>query len=382
MSLINQMLKDLEDRRQQQGSGATQPVSIVPCPQPSRNRFRLMSAVALVVVVVGSIGGLWWYQQRQSVEEIEPQELVPPALEQPRTATVVLAETDEKSTASMEETTTVAVIDTNVVLVPADMDEVVDKSKVAVEKRVAARTTTEAAASIPTASVVDKAVKLPLASDVAGRAEAEPKTRKLITAIKVAETLTVENQIKRLQLRSDRALAQRNYDKAAKLLRQVLALEPGSPQQWRQLAVVYLQAGQLAAACQVADDGCAKYPHDKELRVFQARLLLETGNKTQALAALKLVAPLPAVAAASEYYALLASLQQQNGAAAEAQENYAALVAAFPQRGEWWIGRAICADQLGQRVAARNYFEQALRCTKLAPQLKQYALQQLNRLKG
>jgi tetratricopeptide (TPR) repeat protein len=140
-----------------------------------------------------------------------------------------------------------------------------------------------------------------------------------------------------------------------------------------------LQAGQLPAACRAADAGCQRYPESSLLRVMQARLLLEMGKKEQALESLKFIAP-PPITLSSDYYALLATLQQQNGDLVGALSTYQLLTAAFPQRGDWWIGSAICAEQLGKHQQAAIYYEQALRCSQLQVSLKQYALQQLQHL--
>ena len=353
MSLINQMLKDLEARRQQESNVAPHTAKVAPS-HPQRRVWslpRVLLMLLMVLLVGGVAAGSWWHHQKLSQPVMVQQTIEIPVtstpLVQPPSAPV-------PPVAPMPET----VVD--VISVHKQEQQNMD---VTPELQVAPLA---ALPSIPPVVV----------------AQAEPVVREPVrVVVKTPAPLSPLAQAQQMRDQARRLVTQRRYSAAAILFEQALLLDADSPEWWHQVAVIYLRAQQLDAALRVANSGCKLYQNDPLLRVVQARLLVELGKKDQALVALQSIAP-PQVRTSSDYYALLATLQQQRGDLVAAEKNYALLTIAFPQRGDWWFGRAICADGLGQRQQATRYFKQALGSRHLKPKLKQYALQQLARLRG
>ncbi len=374
MSLINQMLKDLEARRQQQDNPNAQTFAVAPCYQkPQRNGVLLVVGIVTLIASVGLAG--WWYLNRQDQVLLSTVAQVASSANCATAAVTgqpVVAATQEPVSARTEPSA--AVVEVSQPSTVEAQPELKPEA-VAVAPVLAAILAPERGAQTVASQLVAPVIAPALVSKLA-----EPISTKPAAAVQVSQAVSVPAQAQQIRVQAQRMLDQHQYPAAVKLLQRAITMAGATPVQWHQLAVGYLQARQLAAACRVVDSGCQQYPNDVSLRVLQARLLLETGNKHQALAALQLIEPAPVVATASAYYALLATVQQQSGDYLAAQKNYALLTGTFPQRGEWWIGRAICADQLGQINAATVNFHQALRCPQLQSQLKQYALQQLQRL--
>ncbi|MBW2187665.1 MAG: hypothetical protein JRG71_15135, partial [Deltaproteobacteria bacterium] len=70
MSLINQMLKDLDARKQHGAGRSTQEVEVVVCHAPRRSRT-LPTLVVSIVVVAVSVTGAWWFLNSRTV--VSPQ---------------------------------------------------------------------------------------------------------------------------------------------------------------------------------------------------------------------------------------------------------------------------------------------------------------------
>lgn len=373
MSLINQMLKDVEARRQQGGNAAPQTASVTPCHSPQRQRTISLAGILPLLLVLGVAVGAagWWWQQQKAPQQV-----------------AVVSSPAEPPSSSERPSVPSAAVAYSVAVVAPEAKKVVEvvslpaAQKLAAQEPVQNRTTVVSAPSVAAADTIELAPgKVVVVAPVAIEAIAIAPVASAPAPVVVKLPPSTLIQAQQLRDQAQRLVTQRRYAAAAFLYEQALQLDDSSPKLWHQLAVIYLRAQQLDEALRIANSGCQLYHNNPPLRVVQARLLVELGQKEQALAALGGIT-LPPVKTSGDYYALLATLQQQSGDLVGAEKNYALLTAAFPQRGDWWFGRAICADRLGQRKQATLYFKQALGWAQLKPKLKRYALQQLTRLQG
>lgn len=367
MSLINQMLKDLDARKQHGAGRSTQEVEVVVCHAPRRSRT-LPTLVVSIVVVAVSVTGAWWFLNSRTV--VSPQ--VPLVVQ---------------SQVNVERTTNEAQ--------PVVEDELVVENAVAPEAPVVPQTEFSAgkAHSVQTVAPIlpEHAVLLaeaPISSPDAGTVvEAEEDTVTVAVgdqlspapASMVIKPPSLAEQAHQLRIEGRALIQQQRYRDGAQFLNQAIQIEHSSAQSWQELVRVWVQAGEILFAMDVATRGCEAYPDDIGLRVYRARLIVESGDYDSALTVLQ-TGLVPQVEVSSDYYALLASVLQQKSRFSEAGEQYALLTTSYPQRGDWWIGRAICADQIGSSKQAMAYYQQAITCRNLNSQLKQFALQQLTRL--
>ncbi|MEA3465039.1 MAG: tetratricopeptide repeat protein [Thermodesulfobacteriota bacterium] len=372
MSLINQMLKDIEARRQQDGGAPAQPASVMPCHPPQRQLLPWSLILLSVIFVVGLVAGGWWWQSQQQSQRhpVAQQRALVSAPLPPLVAPVSMP-----PASAIVQKVVETIPDMEPAPAPVLAPVSAPESTPEQDNTVAAAKPQMASSALHDQEIIgkEKTTTSPVATTKAKQAAVVVKTPTL--------PVTPQMRARKLRDQAQRLVARRRYGAGAILFDQALQIDGGSPTLWRQLAVIYLRAQQHDKALQVADKGCQLYKNDPSLRVIQARLLVELGYNDQALTALQSIT-LPPVQTSSDYYALLATLQQQHGDLVAAEHNYALLTTAFPQRGDWWFGRAICADHLGQYQQARRYFKQALGLAQLKPALKQYALQQLTRLNG
>ncbi len=119
-------------------------------------------------------------------------------------------------------------------------------------------------------------------------------------------------------------------------------------------------------------------PLSPGLRQVKARWLLMQGEPELAVALLE--PSLPDIETLPEYYALMASLYQRNGQAGKAFEHYSQLIQSNDTVADWWAGLGVAADQLGQGRQAMFAYQQAMSLPGLNRALEQYIGQRLSAL--
>jgi|GEM_PF-2494036 len=214
----------------------------------------------------------------------------------------------------------------------------------------------------------------PVAQPVAPKPQPAPTTQRATGTLK--KQVTPREQ---LWSGAQQARQQGDLSEATRLLSELVELVPDDRDGRFELIKVLLQQRNAEQALQVADSGHQQQPDEPLWLILKARLLAETDQLAEALYALD-VDPAPAVSQSPEFYALKAALLQKATRYQDALPIYQLLCGAFPQQPQWWFGRAVTADQVGDQQQARDSFRQALALPGLETQLQQYATQQLQRL--
>ncbi len=130
------------------------------------------------------------------------------------------------------------------------------------------------------------------------------------------------------------------------------------------------EAGDILLTVSVADD--------PNLRQIKARWLMATDEHNLALHTLR--TRLPALEIFPEYYALLASLYQQQGYPQQAAQTYSKLVEYDRDAADWWAGLAIALDQAERYEDALSAYQAALALAGLNPRLASFADQRVREL--
>ncbi|OEU75479.1 MAG: hypothetical protein BA874_06610, partial [Desulfuromonadales bacterium C00003068] len=312
MSLINQMLKDLDARTQQGTNHSGQEVEVVVCHLPQHSRT-LPIIVALVVVLVGSAIGGWWFLYPRPVVtppialRVQPQVTVEAVVIEPQP--VVLAAVIDGAVAAEEQ----------VVALQTELLALQQLSQSVVAPRLAAKAVLLPATPVINASV-DRAVAeeaKPSAAPLENSAVALENSPAPVPARVVIKTPSLAEQAQQLRIDGRTLIQQRRYRAGAQRLNQALQMEHSSGQPWQELVRACVQAGDLPSALDAVKRGCEAYPNDIGLRVYHARLIVESGDYDSALIVLQTGAT-PSVVASSDYHSLLASVLQQLTRFAEA----------------------------------------------------------------
>lgn len=141
-----------------------------------------------------------------------------------------------------------------------------------------------------------------------------------------------------------------------------------------------LQAGRSAEAETTLLDGLKQAPRAAALAQMLAHLRYDAGDSAGALAVLSRSAP--PVAQALEYHEFLAALQQRQGDHAAAVATYREVLQAAPSHGTAWMGLAISLAALDARREAVAAFTQARTSGTLSQTMDTYAATEIARLQA
>lgn len=119
----------------------------------------------------------------------------------------------------------------------------------------------------------------------------------------------------------------------------------------------------------------ADKPLNAVLRQVKARWLMAQGEQALALSVLE--SALPDMEEIPEYFALLASLYQRSGQALKAFEQYSELIQSNETVADWWAGLGVSAEQLKQPRQAKFAYQQAVSLPGLNRALDRYIRQRL-----
>lgn len=243
----------------------------------------------------------------------------------------------------------------------------------------------------PQAESASTNVALSPSHDLSQDAEVEVKTvtptERLATALMhgngpltidppaAGRTQSVSNQVQTQYRRAMDLLEQGRETAALDLLAQVLSLDPHHVAA-RRLAISVATDHQQAAQAQIwLDEGVKLHPEDAELRTLQARLLSQAGAAEEAVGILQ---DLPHPHA--EALGLKAGLLVKLGRHAQAAGAYEQALKAQPDKASWWLGLGVSWQAQGQSQAAREAFARAWQLGQqgqLSPDVQAWLEQQL-----
>jgi len=177
-----------------------------------------------------------------------------------------------------------------------------------------------------------------------------------------------------------RALASSDSAQAEASLREALRLQPGHRAAREALVGVMVEAGRLVEARALLEEGMRKHPDQAQFVRLYARILAEQGEGARAVRTLERHAA--ELAADPDYYALLGALYQRQQRHSDAAGVYRELVKLRPATGAWWAGLGMALDAQGDRAGGREAFIRALRAGGLAPALRKHVRTRLTALEN
>ncbi len=143
-------------------------------------------------------------------------------------------------------------------------------------------------------------------------------------------------------------------------------------------AKLLLNDGQLLAAYNLVESGLGLAPNHAGFKKVKARILISDGQVEDAVDLLSRRAP--SVQEDVEYHEILATAQLANRDFEGALISYTGLVRQDQNQGRWWYGFAASQDSLGNASAARQGYTQALQKTNLSPNLRRRSQERLSAL--
>ncbi|OZB03625.1 MAG: hypothetical protein B7X54_09500 [Idiomarina sp. 34-48-12] len=366
MSVINRMLRDLDQRQQQNSRHTYTPAAVAP--QPIHWAWIVGILVVSLAVIIGALNLWWMYSSNSAPIEVESTptvETTPAELRQAiATSEELVAETTEKATADANKPK--AIVD--VAALPKAQDsmqaEVQPKQPVVNPEPIAVQVSTEAEST----------------------AEPTPKVTKKQPATNSSNSFSVE----RVQL-SPQQLADTNLSKAREalqkgeqargqeLLEKALVVKPDHVQVRSELAAYWYGRGLTSRATTLLQQGLDLKPQQTEWQLLLARIYERIGRIEQAYNVLSVI-PMQAPET-PELLQLRASSATQLGYFSEAAADYTAL-AVQTGEGRWWLAAAVAHEDASNIEAAVRSYRQAIQQPDLGQDARLYIEQRLAVLEG
>ncbi|MCQ4348622.1 tetratricopeptide repeat protein [Pseudomonas stutzeri] len=168
--------------------------------------------------------------------------------------------------------------------------------------------------------------------------------------------------------------------RAIALLETLVGRQPEHREALRWLARARLADGQTERLLGELPAWLARFPGDGELRVLLARAQLQSG--ASAAAAATLAERLPPLAEDPAWHALLAATYQQTGQWRDSARLYRNLVLLRPSQANWQLGLGIALERLGDPAGAAQHYRQALQGQGLDDASRRYARERALALGG
>lgn len=201
-----------------------------------------------------------------------------------------------------------------------------------------------------------------------------------VTATRVEVTprpLSREAQQSRDLQAAGAAIAGGDHDGAERQLQDLLEQDDGLHQARLLLAGLYIRQHAAGRAEALLVTGLQHYPRHAAYARLYAQLLTAQARDSEAIDALETA--LPSAADDVAYHALLAGLYQRNGNSRAAVEGYRTALRIDPARGEWWAGLGIASEQAGDTQTAATAYRQAAQ-QPLDESVQRYVRQRLAHL--
>ncbi|MCW8993123.1 MAG: tetratricopeptide repeat protein [Gammaproteobacteria bacterium] len=368
MSLINQMLRDLESR---QRPDTDERGVIAGMGNPGRGTSRrglLTSLLVLVFILALATAYLLW-QQNLSVNIGEP------SIERPATAAAV------EATPVARPRTTPAPAPSDAGDTPGtESDEpttplLVEKAPVSAETPSTKKT---------------PSVSHPQAIESAHRRSDETDTvaqKRPVPAVKTAASTTDEEEAgsrieKRLRPMRPEQLAEQRYqagygrlqqgDKHGAELQwqQALAIDPAHIAAREALSALYLSQSRRVEAAEQLQQGLQHHPGHGQLALLYARLQVENGDHAGAVRVMQHA--LQESPQNADFHAFLAAIYQRQGDYQNSIAAYQHALSQQPGQGIWWMGIGISLEKAGKGQEALSAYREAIDSSSLSAQLRDY----------
>ncbi len=397
MSLINQVLQDLERRHASESELNSLPPYVRAVPdRPQSSRVFAVAAIAVVILVAIAV---FIYSSRHAPGDDAPQivskpravavpdpvavakqPVAAPIAESPAQATAFSpvsrlsdelsliaprsARKDKPATAGRRANAGVA----------RSLPEVVTAPLPQAEKPQAPAGETLAKAEAPTkdpAPIAERVTPSPPVSIAAAQSTpgAIDKQMREVTAPERAE----------IAFRKGVTQIQEGRANAAELdFRDALKQDPSHSGARQALLGLLLDSGRNSEAEQLLRKALEINPRQPRHAMVLARLEVERGEVTGAINTM--VGALPYVQSDPDFHAFLAALLQREGRHREAVDYYRAALRGVPGNGVWMMGLGISLRAANQSAEARDAFQRAIESKQLTPELQDFVERQLREL--
>lgn len=364
MSLVNDMLNDLEQRRAAQPAQQENLSWLTGSQGSSASRSKTPFIAIVISVIIGLLALViyQWYLSQQQEESPKLQSVLP--VQQAHVITGQPVINAKLETAIKPQP-----------VIKAVAKPVQNAATVVPERSLQEQAFQENAGSIVAAASIQQAAPPTVADAVAKKASANQKT-----VIKKAAAPTLAQRDQQQFEAAKKRLQQGEVQQAVNQLSTFLQAFPEAEHSSVLLIETLLSQNNLQEAERLLERRRQQFASSPELRRLQGHWLLlnQQPEKTVNL----LIVDQPAVKQHIAYYELLAMAAQRSAQYALSIDVYKALLEHNDQHAPWWLGLAISEDLSKQQADARKHFKRSIEAGGLSPALREYAELRFRALAG
>jgi Flp pilus assembly protein TadD len=379
MSVVNQMLRDLDDRKvgEEPHSGIY---------QPSRNNSRSILVTAMIVFFVVLVGTLGWLTYIYS--SVKPIEIIAPEQVKSTSSASVSVDAEFEAPQLAAELKVVA---------PRASRPVIDQTPTEFKQRISINTNNHDVRSInPTqqkpqinmpnlpAQTQNSNLKMQMPTEQI-RYDTDKSSDKKNQSKQVSVTRDfskqasgVEKTATSLQDQAFAALRSGQDALGIELLSKLIKLEPENIAVAKKLAAVLYSKNQSIRATAVLEESIRVSPQDPSLRLMLARLLVKSNDSIRALAII--TPPSPLGSESIEFLGFRAALAERLGNYEVAYDDYTRLSRVQRNESRWWLGLAISSERVEAYQMATEAYQRVIALDQLGAEVKSFAQQRINQL--
>jgi MSHA biogenesis protein MshN len=377
MSLINQMLQDLDSRRAAHGVGSRLPNDVRPLPKPQASPLPIIVGVLVLLVLAGGFALFLWETRPQAVPT--PLALLAPEPERSVKAEPTTIAPAPSSASTLQELGG-SLRMAEVIKPPTEklLAAKADRTSSASAKPVVAHGKTDDERSpVPASESTIPVANGPIAQ---GSGKSARTTRDGFVATNPMIERTDATGLPRERAEADyrKAISAVNQGRIAEAvdgLRNALRQEPLHIASRQLLVKLLLEAKQPDEAAQVLQDGLQGQPAQLGWAMSLARLQVDRKDLTGAWQTLDY--SLPAAGSNADYQGFTAHVLQRLGRHKEAAEHYQTATRLSPGEGRWWLGLGLALEEEGRVKEAREAFLRARQSGNLGAELSALVEQKL-----
>ncbi|MBL4573775.1 MAG: hypothetical protein JKY86_11970 [Gammaproteobacteria bacterium] len=373
MSLVNNMLRDLDQRRKESSSSGGR-VKLMPVTEYISDEGRgFLPYILLGMVLLTAALVYYWYVVKQvsSEQQLDIQVRSPASsllvdseqLIQEIEESIILNEEALEHEQDVAESTPALSRRSLASLVESRVSTVQSEGNLLAENTALSPPSNQVVLEVESPAIeADPA--LVRSSPIQSVKEAPKFSNEQLDTIAVQEAL--------------RQISDGNIEDANETLANFIAINRYAHQSRETYAKLLMSRGYLEQANTLIDVGIELAPNHSGFKKVKARLLMSVGEIAEAVSLL--INRAPDIADDSEYHDLLASAQLSSRDFSGAVISYRGLVQHDQTQGKWWYGFAAAHDQLGNLGEARQAYSQAMQYSNLSANLRRRSQERLGAL--
>ena len=405
MSVINQMLKELEQR---QGNDLPDPSQVTSTQIQKKSSFKALITFVIVVIVLLNIVGLYmWnlYTENQHLKKSVTQPNIENIAMAERSASIVYQVDDNKHVENKDNVDATASSFNNIseekvnnYIVPVEPEAFKIEQTETLESTLLKKETHKVIAvknvsladnqvSVKTKNTVATPITKPLLNVSNNSISPDKEEKGLHTDLVHQEVLkpslsisrskaSPERVVKKKFEKAERALLDNEIPKAEKLFEDIILIQPNHKSARKQLAALWFGRKLFQPAVNLLSKGVELYPRDVDFRLMKARVLLSQNYKKEAFYVLNG----DATVQHAQYQALLATTAESLGKVKSVILAYKQLTNIEQHKSKWWLGLAVALDRDSQFEEAKIAYEMALSKGSLSSNSAQFVKQRMTEL--